>query len=335
VLAQPFAVDGNELHATVSIGIALYDGNTREPADMLSQADLALYRAKDGGRNQYHFHSLDLDTKVREHVALAEELHAAVENREFELHYQPQVDIASGRIVGVEALMRWNHPRRGLISPSLFIPVAEKTGLIVAMGRWAIGDACRQYARWRDEGIAPSVVSVNISAVQVRAVPDLDHEVAAVLAENRIGPNILELELTESILIETTEMHNDILIRLRRAGARLAIDDFGTGYSSLEYLHTYPINRIKIAQQFMRELPENQSDAAIVRATIGLARALKIDLVAEGVETAEQLALLRAAGCRVVQGYYFSRPVDAGRMSQQLREKRFGAPAESERRVAT
>ena len=323
MLALPFAIKDYEIHTTVSIGVALYDKNVKEPNDVLSQADLALYRAKDGGRNQFHFHSIELDTKVRERVTIAEELHAALQNHELELYYQPQVAIPSGRIIGVEALMRWNHPRRGMILPEVFIPIAEKTGLIVAMGRWAIEAACRQMQLWRDIGIEPSSMGVNVSAVQIRSSPEFDQEIEDVLHRTGTDPKALELELTESILMETTETHNEILHRLRKMGVRIAIDDFGTGYSSLQYLQSYPITRIKIAQQFMREAADFPNDAAIVRATIGLAQGLKIDLIAEGVETQAQATFLNAAGCPAIQGYYFSRPVNAKHMTVLLRQKKF------------
>ncbi len=317
-LAEPFKLDSSDIHATVSIGISLYDGTIAEANDLLMQADLALYRAKEAGRDQFHFHSADLDAKVRERVAIGEELHNALKNGELELYYQPQVETPSGKITGVEALMRWNHPTRGMVSPGQFIPIAEKTGVIAAMGTWAIEEACGQVERWRAEGIAVPSMGVNVSAVQFRNPAALLAVVENALRRWDIGRGVLELELTESLLIEATEAHSDTLDRLREIGVRIAIDDFGTGYSSLEYLHAYPIDRLKIAQQFMRRVPGDAGDNAIVKATVDLANALKLDIIAEGVETREQLDFLSKAGCRTIQGYYFSRPVPAKAAAQIL-----------------
>jgi diguanylate cyclase (GGDEF)-like protein/PAS domain S-box-containing protein len=325
-LALPFSIGEKNIHATASIGISLFDKSITDPNDLLVQADLALYRAKEAGRAQFHFHSCDLDIKVRERVAVAEELHAALKNGELELYYQPQVEIPSGRIIGLEALIRWNHPTRGLVPPSQFIPIAEKSGLIVALGSWVIEEGCRQLEKWQAQELAVPILGINLSAAQFRNPPNLMREVESALSRLKLGRNVLEFELTESVLIETTEAHSDILKRLRKLGVRIAIDDFGTGYSSLEYLHAYPVDRIKIAQQFMSRVITDPGDAAIVKATIGLADALKLEIIAEGVETVEQLTFLSKAGCQNIQGYYFSRPVPAAAAAKLLQRGKFDLP---------
>ena len=325
-LAEPFPLSGKSVHVTVSIGISVYDLTVAEANDLLMRADLALYRSKAAGRDQFHFHSTDMDTDVRERVAIGEELYSALKNGELELYYQPQVEIPSGRIAGVEALLRWNHPTRGMVPPNNFIPIAEKNGVIVALGAWVIEEACRQTQRWRAEGLTVPLMGINVSAVQFRNPANLLAVVEKALSSSNVGVGGLEIELTESVLIEATAAQSDILDRFRKLGIRIAIDDFGTGFSSLEYLRAYPIDRIKIAQQFMRCIPANAGDAAIVKATIALAAALKLETIAEGVETTEQLDFLLEAGCRNIQGYYFSRPVPAEAMARFLRQQKFDVP---------
>jgi diguanylate cyclase (GGDEF)-like protein/PAS domain S-box-containing protein len=325
-LAEPFTLSAKKVHATVSIGISLYDRSVREANDLLVQADLALYRSKESGRDQFRFYSAEMDTAVRERVAISEELHAALKNGELELYYQPQVEIPSGRITGVEALVRWNHPTRGMVPPDKFIPIAENSGLIVALGAWVTQEACRQTQSWRSEGLILPMMGVNLSGVQFRNPAGLLSIVEDALRSYAIGTGALELELTESALIEATEEQSDILDRLRKLGVRIALDDFGTGYSSLEYLRAYPIDRIKIAQQFMRSVPADASSAAIVKATIDLANALNLEIIAEGVESLEQLNFLWNAGCRTIQGYFFSRPVPAPAMAAILRRQKFEVP---------
>jgi len=318
-LAGQYDLDGNEVHISVSTGIALYDADTASAEDMMMRADLALYQAKNEGRDGFCFHSSDLDREIHERVTIGEDLHAALRNNELELYYQPQVEATSGRIVGLEALMRWNHPRRGLLSPNSFIPIAERTGAIHALGRWAIEEACRQIRRWQAEGIVGPMVSVNISAAHFKSASPLDIELAETLEKYAVDPSRIEIELTEFALVESTKTNRDMIRRVRELGVSIAIDDFGTGYSSLEYLQAYRVNRLKIAQQFMPDVAINSGSAAIVRAVLVLARELGLEAVAEGVETAEQLAFLLSAGCRYVQGYYFSRPVPAAQASVLLR----------------
>jgi len=321
-LAVPYAIDGNAVHVTASIGIAVYSADVAGAEAMMVQADLALYRAKEDGRNCYRFHSADLDRQVHERVTMADELRLALDRRQFELHYQPQIELASGRIVGLEALLRWNHPARSVIPPSTFIPIAERTGSIVELGEWAFAAACRQLKLWQDDGIAPPLVAVNFSALQFKAAADLDRRIAASLARWNIAPGSIEIELTESVLMEVSGQHAETLQRLRQLGVRIAIDDFGTGYSSLNYLTSYPVNRLKIAQELVFGVDTDLRHATVVRAAIRLARDLGIELIAEGVETGAQAKFLASAGCGHAQGFHFSRPVDAARASELLRQGR-------------
>ena len=231
----------------------------------------------------------------------------------------PQVELTSGSIVGLEALIRWNHSKRGLILPTAFIPIAETTGSIVPIGEWVIKDACQQIRIWSDLGIAPPTIAVNLSGAQFKLATQLDQMVTENLARYNVAPERLELELTESVLFETTQRHGEAFKRLREIGVRFAIDDFGTGYSSLDYLRSFRVSRLKIDQRFIKDVTTSADDAAIVRATIGLAHELAIEVVAEGVETASQRDFLIAAGCKVAQGYYFGRPVPAAEASELLR----------------
>jgi diguanylate cyclase (GGDEF)-like protein/PAS domain S-box-containing protein len=320
VLRAPFVIQGNQIQAGASIGLTL---NLQEGADaetLLSQADLALYRAKAEGRGTYRFFATSMDEEVRARVTLACDLREGLERGELFLAYQPQVEIASGRIVGLEALARWNHPRRGAISPGEFIPVAEKSGLIPSLGRWAMREACRQAKAWLDANIAPPVVAVNVSALQFKTPCELETMVSSILAETGLPAERLEVELTESALMEAWSKQSDVLARLRQSGVRIAIDDFGTGFSSLEYLSRFPVDRIKIAQTFVMDLASRPTNAAIVKATLGLARELGLQVIAEGVETEAQLTLLKGWGCREVQGYLFSKPLPSEAITALLRE---------------
>jgi diguanylate cyclase (GGDEF)-like protein/PAS domain S-box-containing protein len=310
-LAAPLSINGNQIHSGASIGIVPYQDEVDDPEAMMSKADLALYRAKSEGRDRYRFHMRELDEKVRERVKIGEGLHAAIENKELELYYQPQVELASGCLVGFEALIRWNHPERGLLLPDQFIPIAESNGSILQVGQWVIERACRQIAAWRRQRIAPAFVAVNVSTVQFKLASNFDGLVAASLAKYGVAPEQLELELTESVLMEATQRHCEEFERLRRLGVHIAIDDFGTGYSSLAYLRSFSVSRLKIDRRFVAGVITNSDDATIVQAIIGLARALGIEVVAEGVETAEQCEFLISAGCQFGQGYHFGRPLPA------------------------
>jgi diguanylate cyclase len=329
----PFVVNGNSVHVSCSIGISRYKPDVAGPEAMMIQADLALYRAKEDGRNCFRFHSADLDHEVKERVVLADELRGAIGRDELELLYQPEVELRTGHIIGLEALLRWNHPKRGQISPSVFIPIAERSGQIQTIGQWVLDAACRQLRAWQDADIAPGLVGVNISALHFKGAVELDREVAACLQKWGIAPEMIEIELTESVLMEITQQHNDRFERLRQLGVRIAIDDFGTGYSSLSYLANYPINRVKIAQELVFRVDTEPRSAAVVRAAIRLADELGIDLIAEGVESEGQEQFLVSAGCAYGQGYYFSRPVNVRRATELLRLKKIEPPRKSLRLV--
>jgi diguanylate cyclase (GGDEF)-like protein/PAS domain S-box-containing protein len=318
-LGEPFPILGNDLRIGASIGVALYGPDVASAEMLLSQADLALYRAKSDGRGTYRFFAEGMDGEVRARVALVSDLREALDTEQLFLAYQPQVEIATGRIVGLEALARWRHPRRGNVGPNEFIPVAETSGLIVPLGRWVIRTACRQAKLWLDEGIAPAFLAVNVSCAQFRTPLELGTTLAAILAETGLPPERLELELTESVLMDAWLEQRDVLVHLRELGVKIAIDDFGTGFSSLEYLSRFPVDRIKIPQCFMKDLGSGPGNAAVVKATIGLGRELGLRVVAEGVETREQLELLKTWGCREVQGYYFARPQPAAELTELLR----------------
>jgi diguanylate cyclase (GGDEF)-like protein len=319
IVGEPYFIEGNDIHITASIGVSRYASDVKGADVMMIQADLALYRAKEDGRNCFRFHNADLDRQIQERVIMAEELRGAIDRNELELHYQPQVELRSGRIVGLEALLRWNHPKRGQIPPGVFIPIAERTSQILQLGQWVLDDACRQLTSWQQEGIAPKVVGVNFSALHFKGSSDVTCDVAASLKKWGIAPGMIEIELTESVLMDITQEHNDRFERLRRLGVRTAIDDFGTGYSSLNYLANYRINRIKIAQELVFEVDTHSRNAAVVRAAIQLARELGIEVIAEGVETEGQAKFLLSAGCEYAQGYLFSKPVSAERASAMLR----------------
>ncbi len=335
VLAEPYIMAGNEVRISASIGISRYTPEVAGPDAMMIQADLALYRAKEDGRNCFRFHSAALDRQVQERVFIADELRGAIDRNELELHYQPEVELRSGRIVGLEALLRWNHPKRGQISPSVFIPVAERSGQIQQLGQWVLDAACRQLRAWQDAGIAPDLVGVNFSALHFKSSPDLDRDVAASLHKWGIAPGLIEIELTESMLMDITQQHNDRFERLRRLGVRIAIDDFGTGYSSLSYLANYPINRVKIAQELVFGVDTDARSATVVRAAVRLAHELGIEIIAEGVETEGQEKFLLSAGCEHGQGFYFSRPINAERATELLRLGKITPPQRPLRLIET
>jgi EAL domain-containing protein (putative c-di-GMP-specific phosphodiesterase class I) len=277
---------------------------------MLSHADVALYRAKWDREGGYRFFTKAMEAEVRTRVVLASELREAIASGQLFLEYQPQVEIATGRTIGVEALVRWRHPAGGILGPSLFIPIAEKSGLIATLDRWVLREACRQTKAWLDAGVAPEVVAVNLSAAAFKRSFELERDIAVVLSEIGLPERKLELELTETVLMAAQDQ-NDVLQRLRESGIRLAIDDFGIGYSSFDYLRRLPVDRIKIAQAFVERISTEPGSAAIVQATIGLARTLGISVIAEGIESPDQLGLLKSWGCREGQGFYFAKPLAA------------------------
>ena len=316
-LREPFPILGNEVRIGASIGMVIHTPAIAAPEILLAQADLALYRAKSDGRGTHRFFAPGMDAEVRARVALVSDLRSGLDAGQMFLAYQPQIEIATGRIVGVEALARWRHPRRGLVGPGEFIPVAEKSGLIVPIGRWVMREACEQARRWIDAGIGPDIIAVNVSGSQFRTPLELETTITAILADTGLPPQRLELELTESVVMDAEQ--RELLLRVRQAGMKIAIDDFGTGFSCLQYLSRFPVDRIKIAQEFVKDLVAGPGNAVIVKATIGLARELGLQVIAEGVETAEQLALLRAWGCREVQGFYFAKPMMADEMGELLK----------------
>jgi diguanylate cyclase (GGDEF)-like protein/PAS domain S-box-containing protein len=309
-LRAPHVISEHSLHATVSIGIATYPGEGSDPETLHRNADFAMYHAKKNGRDNYQFFTDDMNTLAVERQSIEAGLRTALEGQEFELRYQPKVNIATGAIVGVEALVRWRHPQRGLITPSQFIPIAEETGLIVPIGRWVLREACRQARAWQDAGLAPLCVAINISAVELRQT-DFVAGLQAVLAETGLDPRCLELELTESFLMLDTVATLEVLRALKAVGVNLALDDFGTGYSSLSYLQKFPIDTLKIDQSFVRDMTTDAGDASIVEAVLAIGRSQKMNVVAEGIETRHQLAYLRHSQCPQGQGFYFSRPVAA------------------------
>jgi diguanylate cyclase (GGDEF)-like protein len=316
-MAEPFRVGTHEIRTTTSIGVVLHGPEAPTSEAMLSNSDIALYRAKAEGRGGYKFFTREMDEETRKRVTLGTEIRTALDRDEMFLLYQPQVDARTRRIIGVEALVRWNHPNRGLVGPGEFIGAAERAGLIGGLGQWVMRQSCRQARAWLDAGVDPGLVSINLSSLQFRA--NLEADLATILAETGLPATMIELEITETVLMDASREHSDLLIRLKDMGFRIAIDDFGTGYSSLDYLTRFPIDRIKIAQNFVMDLSKGSGNKAVVKAAIGLALALNVEVIAEGVETAEQLAWLQAEGCHQVQGFYFSKPVTAARFEVMLR----------------
>lgn len=309
-MGQPIVLGSHSLITSFSIGIAIYPEDGEEFDSLLQKADTAMYHAKEAGRNGHRFFTEQMNRQVVEHLTLETQLRQALDNREFVLHYQPQLDLHEGKIVGVEALLRWNSPDGELIPPSRFIPVAEDSGMIVPIGAWVLGEACRQARAWQDAGLPPFVVAVNLSAVQFKR-PDLVNTVINALVLSDLDSQWLELELTESILIQDAETTLDAVRRLKALGVRLSVDDFGTGYSSLTYLKRFAVDKLKIDQSFIRDLVSDPDDAAIVRAIIQMAHSLKPKTIAEGVENEELANLLRIFHCDEIQGYWFARPMPA------------------------
>jgi diguanylate cyclase (GGDEF)-like protein/PAS domain S-box-containing protein len=320
VLAQfatPIPISGREIFSGASIGVVLYPTDAEDAESLLKFADSAMYHAKESGRNNYQFYSREMTASAQGRLRLETELRRAVERGELYLHYQPQIDSRSGRITGVEALLRWQDSAGDSIAPAQFIPLAEETGLIVPIGKWVLETACGQLKRWHDAGYKDIVMSVNVASRQFR--DQLFHDtVRQAIASSGIPPAALELEITESILLENSEGTRHTLQEIKALGASLAIDDFGTGYSSLSYLKRFPIDRLKIDQSFVRDLVIDGEDLAIVKAIIALAHAMRLRVIAEGVETAEQLALLKSEGCHDYQGYFFARPMNADRLTTLL-----------------
>ncbi len=318
-MEAPFHVEGHRIHVGASIGIALAPAGQVGAKQLLSQAERALEQAKLEGRSNFKFHAADMDRRVQQRMILGQELHGALERNELFLMYQPQIELPSRRVIGLEALLRWRHPRSGLVPPDQFIPVAEASGVIIPIGDWVLRSACEQARRWQETMALDLPVAVNLSAVQFKN-PFFADTVVQALRDTGLPPDLLELELTERILVEATPAVKKSLGRLRDLGVRFALDDFGKGYSSLEYLRQLPLEKIKIDRSFVRNLEDDDSDAAIVSAISVLGSRLGLRVLAEGVERSSQLDLLAAEGCNEIQGFYFSPPKEAAEISRLLVE---------------
>jgi diguanylate cyclase (GGDEF)-like protein/PAS domain S-box-containing protein len=326
-IARPFSVDGHDFQITASIGISAYPADGEDLQSLLKYADIAMYRAKEQGKNNYQFYSAQMNVHTLERMALETELRGALERHEFVLHYQPKVDLGSGRIVGMEALVRWQHPLKGLVPPAQFIPLAEETGLIVPIGEWVLRTACAQSRSWREQGLPRLRIAVNLSPRQF-AHEDLVQDVERLMGESGMQAAQLELEITESTVMHVPERAATLLRKLKASGAIVTIDDFGTGYSSLGYLKRFPIDSLKIDRSFIKDLPLDLEDAAITRAIVAMAHSLGLTVVAEGVETREQAEFLRALGCDEAQGYLFGRPVPEHEFARRvLQSAGAGEPA--------
>ncbi|NQD37253.1 EAL domain-containing protein [Permianibacter sp. IMCC34836] len=320
VLSRPINIDGYDCLVGGSIGISIFPGDGDTPEDLIRNSDAAMYRAKDSGRNTYEFFTAEMQQQALARIGMERDLRYAIERQEFVLNFQPQLGLATGDVIGMEVLVRWESGTRGLVSPGDFISLAEENGQILALGEWVLKEACRQYVIWHREGIAPSYIAVNVSGRQFRTsqFPKL---VQSILEETQMPATGLELELTESFLMEDEEHVMRTLGELRAMSVKLSIDDFGTGYSSLSYLKRFPISTLKIDQSFVRDIPGDDEDVAIVSAIIRMAHALKLDVVAEGVETAEQQRFLHELGCHIIQGFHYSRPLSVAQCSEFLREQ--------------
>ena len=318
-LARPFEIDGQEIVVTGSIGIALWPANGADVEELLRNADAAVYSAKESGRSCYEFYDRSMNAVAEKNLRLESELRSALERGGLEVHYQPKMDLGTGKITGFEALARWKHPEFGPIPPDRFIPLAEQAGLISQLGDYVLREACNQGKAWKESGLAPVRIAVNLSAYQFRT-DELAEVVTRIIEETPIDPKQLDLEITESAMMQNQAVTVRVLSRLKGIGVTVSLDDFGTGYSSLGYLKGFPVDSVKIDRSFIQEITSNSEDAALTAAIISMAQALSLRVVAEGVETEEQLELLRAQGCEEAQGYLFSRPLTAEAATAFLRD---------------
>jgi diguanylate cyclase (GGDEF)-like protein/PAS domain S-box-containing protein len=316
-LSAPFEMEQITLRITASVGVTTYPEDGQSAELLMRNADLAMYQAKEKGRSNYQFYEKGMNVRALERQSIEGDLRFALERDEFIMYYQPKIDLKSGEITGVEALVRWQHPERGLVGPVQFISIAEDCGLMLPMGRWALRESCRQAKAWQDAGLPPIEMAVNVSSVEFRNDEFLE-SISTILKETGLEPRYLELELTESVLMQHAEFSVPVLQKLKAMGVRLAIDDFGTGYSSLSYLRQFPIDTLKVDQSFIHEINADTDEATIISAVINMGCRMKHRVIAEGVETAEQLAFLRAHGCDEGQGYYFSRPMPAAETAKLL-----------------
>ena len=320
-VCRPCIIDEHELVITCSTGISLYPKDGEDTQTLLNNAHVAMYRAKDQGRNNFQFYTCELNARTFARMTMEKHLRRALEREELFLHYQPQVDLGTGRIIGMESLLRWQSPELGLIPPARFIPLAEETGLIVPIGEWVLKTSCAQARAWQNAGLPPLVLSVNLSPRQFRQ-PGLTGMVARILEETGLDPRYLELEIIESMVMHDVDSALAMLNDFRSMGVMLAMDDFGTGYSSLSYLKRFPFGKIKIDQSFVRDITSDPDSAAIARAIIAMGHSLNLRVIAEGIETEGQLRYLHSHGCDEMQGFYFSRPVPPGEFEEMLRENR-------------
>jgi diguanylate cyclase (GGDEF)-like protein/PAS domain S-box-containing protein len=322
-IAQPITINGQAVHVTCSMGVATFPNDGKDAETLIANADAAMYKAKDAGRDGFQFFTAEMNTRAHERLALQDGIRKGIARSEFHLVYQPQVDLKSGRIFAVEALVRWDHPTLGVVSPAQFIPLAEETGLIVPLGDWVLQEACRQNKEWQDAGHAPITVCVNVSARQFQD-ENWPSRVLRTLKETGLEAKYLELELTEGLVMRDLERAVATMKELQAAGICFAIDDFGTGYSSLSALKSLPVSRLKIDQSFVRNLAEDEDDRTIAAAVISLGQKLNLKVIAEGVETDEQLAFLRDNQCDEIQGYHFSRPVNSETIQAMLLVREHG-----------
>lgn len=319
VCKEPFKIDGHEIFLSVSIGICIYPNDGDSLEDLLTNVDKALHKAKRLTNKKYQFYAVDMDAEAHEYIKLETALRKAIENNELVIYYQPKLHIKKGNIAGVESLIRWMHPDYGLINPTKFLPIAEETGLIMKIGEWALREACKTNKRWQDEGYEHFSMAVNLSSKQFHN-PNIDQLIADVLAETGLNPKYLEIEITENTVMEDVDYAAKILEKIKKTGVQLSIDHFGTGYTSISHLKRFPVNIIKIDQNFIKGVPNNPDDSAITSAIIALAHNLAFEVVAEGVETAEQVQFLADHNCDMVQGYFLSHPLPEKMIVSQFKK---------------
>lgn len=317
--ATPFLIEGHEISISASIGVSVYPDDGIDLDNLIKFSDIAMYRAKGRGRNTFLFYANDMNVRSLDKLQMESDLRRALDRRELLLHYQPQANIHTGEMTGAEVLLRWQHPEKGMVSPGEFIPMAEETGLVVGIGQWVLDQAVAQNRVWQKQGFPIVKLAVNVAAQQFHA--ELVNEVSAVLTEHELAHEFLELEITESMVMNNAEQVIEMLKQMQKLGVRMSLDDFGTGYSSLSYLKRFPIQKLKVDQSFVRGIPNDENDVAITRAIIGMGKSLGLKVIAEGVETREQLEFLRAEGCDEIQGYLFSRPIPANEFMRLLESK--------------
>jgi len=308
--SAPFEINGHRLYTSASIGIALFPGDGEDADTILKHADAAMYQAKNQGRGTFCFYQIKMEKNSKRRLMIESDLHHAIERGEFDLHYQPQIEIETGNVVSAEALLRWNHPKFGFINPDEFIPVAEENCLIVAIGEWVLKKACNQLNLWKKQGITLNRISVNISSNQIYQM-DFVEKVQSIISDSKVNPDFIEFELTETTIIQNFNIAIEQITRLRELGIRFAMDDFGTGYSSLSYLKRLPLDTMKIDRSFIRDMIDDQNDAALVETILSISSQFGLKTVAQGVENIEQVEFLKQLGCDICQGYHYSPPVDA------------------------